>query len=305
MRVFSDLSEFNKSDGDTAVAIGKFDGLHLGHVRLFEEVLKKKEDGLNTLIFTFDRPLSAFFSGCEQTVLTTNAEKEEYLRGLNMDYEYVLPVNEETMAITPEDFIDILATGLNVKYIAAGSDISYGAAGRGDMALLKSMSSKYGYEVCEVEKVKLGDDPVSSTMVRQFVQEGKMELAQAALGRPYSLDGMVKQGRMLGRKLEMPTVNLETEKDKLLPPFGVYFSNIYLGTGVFQGITNIGVKPTVTDEGRVTVETYIYDFDDDVYGEWLKVELLHYLRNEMKFDGVEELKAQMRTDMLRGRIYFS
>ncbi len=305
MRIFSDLNDVNSISGKTAVAIGKFDGLHLGHARLFEEVRKKRKEGFSSLIFTFDKPIADFFSNDYQPLLTTNNEKEEYLRDLGIDYEFVLPVNEETVSIEPDDFVKILAEKLKAGFIAAGSDISFGAGGRGNMDLLKSLSSEYGYEVCEVEKVKLGEEVISSTMIRQFVQEGKMELAQAALGRPYSIDGMVKQGRMLGRKLEMPTVNMETEGNKLLPPFGVYFSYIYLGTGVFRGITNIGVKPTVTDEKRVTVETYIYDFDDDVYGEWLRVELLHFLRSEKKFDGLEDLKAQMRTDMLRGRIYFS
>ncbi|MBO6112028.1 MAG: bifunctional riboflavin kinase/FAD synthetase [Lachnospiraceae bacterium] len=306
MRIFSDFDEFHKEISEsTAVAIGKFDGLHLGHARLFESVLSQKEKGLSTLVFTFDRQISDFFEHTESKQLTTNNEKEEYLRDNGFDYEFVLPVNEKTVAISPEDFVKALVNRLNAKYIAAGSDLSYGAGGKGDFALLRRLSKEYSFEVCEIEKVKLGNDVISSSMIRQYVAEGKMELAQAALGHPYTVDGIVTHGRMLGRKLEMPTVNMDVGKDKLLPPFGVYFSNIYLGTGIFHGITNIGVKPTVTDEGRVCVETYIYDFDDDLYGEWLRVELLHYLRSEMKFDGTDALKAQMRTDMLRGRIYFS
>jgi len=305
MRILSDLKETNSISGRTALAIGKFDGLHKGHARLFDRLREKSREGFSTLVFTFDKPISDFFSGEDQPLLTTNNEKEEYLRDIGMDYEFVLPVNSETVAIEPEAFVDILSNRLHAGFIAAGSDISFGAGGRGNLELLRSLSSKYGYEVCEVEKVRLGEEVISSTMIRRFVQEGKMELAQAALGRPYSIDGMVRQGRKLGRRLEMPTVNLETEKNKLLPPFGVYFSYIYLGTGVFRGITNIGVRPTVTDDGRITVETYIYDFDDDVYGEWLRVELLHFLRGEMRFDSLDSLKSQMRTDMLRGRIYFS
>lgn len=305
MRILSDLNDTNSISGRTALAIGKFDGLHKGHARLFDRLREKSREGYSTLVFTFDRPISDFFSGEDQPLLTTNNEKEEYLRDIGMDYEFVLPVNAESVAIEPEAFVDILSNRLHAGFIAAGNDISFGAGGRGDIELLRSLSSRYGYEVSEVEKVKLGEEVISSTMIRRFVQEGKMELAQAALGRPYSIDGMVRQGRKLGRRLEMPTVNLETEKNKLLPPFGVYFSYIYLGTGVFRGITNIGVRPTVTDDGRITVETYIYDFDDDVYGEWLRVELLHFLRGEMRFDSLDSLKAQMRTDMLRGRIYFS
>ena len=289
----------------TALTIGKFDGLHLGHLKLFEEVLSKKEMGMNTLCFTFDKPINDFLNGTATNLLTTNAEKEEYLRDLGFDYEFVLPVNEETVAIEPEDFIRLLCDRMNMKFIAAGPDLSFGKGGAGNVSLLEDNAGKYSYEVSIVKKVKLGEDIISSSLIRQNVQEGKMEIAEAALGRPYSVDGTVTHGRKLGRQLDMPTVNLEIEKNKLLPPFGVYFSNIYLGTGLFHGIPNIGVKPTVTDEGRITVESYIYDFDDDIYGEWLRVELLHYLRGEKRFGDLSELKDQMRTDMLRGRIYFS
>ncbi len=306
MRIFSDLDQFDKECSEiTAVAVGKFDGLHAGHIKLLEKVLEQKKKGLSPLAFTFDGSIADFFSGEKSPVLSTNPEKEDCLRDMGFDYEFIMPVNEETVATDPEEFIDILVNKLHARYIAAGSDISFGAGGKGDLKLLKELSGKYSYEVCIIDKIKFGDEEISSSLIRNLVGEGKMELAQAALGRPYSLEGMVIEGRKLGRKLEMPTVNLSVDKNKLLPPFGVYFSHIYLGTGVFQGITNIGIKPTVSDEKKVAVESYIYDFDDDVYGEWLKVELLHFLRGEIKFESVDKLKAQMRTDMLRGRIYFS
>lgn len=197
MRILSDLNGTNGISGKTAVAIGKFDGLHLGHARLLEEVRKKSREGFHSLAFTFDKPITDFFSGQSQPLLTTNNEKEEYLRDIGIDYEFVLPVNKETVAIEPEDFIRLLSEKLNAGFIAAGGDISFGAGGRGDMELLRGLSSKYGYEFCEVEKVRFGDEVISSTMIRRFVQEGKMEMAQAALGRPYSIDGMVRQGRRL------------------------------------------------------------------------------------------------------------
>ena len=131
-----------------------------------------------------------------------------------------------------------------------------------------------------------------------------MEYAGQLLGHPYSVDGRVTYGRHLGRTLDMPTVNLEPEPFKLLPPFGVYFSDIIIGTDRYHGITNIGIKPTVTDEGKITVETYIYDFNDDLYGEKLRVELMHFHRSEIKFSDIFELKKQMHDDMLKGREYF-
>ncbi len=306
MRLFSDVDEFDRSVKEgTAVAFGKFDGLHTGHAKLLEKLLSKEQRGLSSLVLTFDGSFSDYFSGKKTGSLMTNIEKEDRLRDMGIDYEFVMPLNGETVSMEPEDFVRMLAQKLHVRYIAAGPDISYGAGGKGDLELLMKLSEKYSYEVEVIEKVKLGDEVISSSLIRNLIAEGKMELAQAVLGRAYSLEGTVTRGRMLGRKLEMPTVNLSVDPDKLLPPFGVYFSHIYLGTGVFLGITNVGVRPTVSEEKKVTVETYIYDFDDDVYGENLRVELLHFLRGEMKFDSIDELKAQMKTDMLRGRIYFS
>ncbi|MCR5651274.1 MAG: bifunctional riboflavin kinase/FAD synthetase [Lachnospiraceae bacterium] len=306
MRIFSDADEFDKSVNDaTAAAFGKFDGLHKGHFKLLENVLKQKKSGLSSLVLTFDGSFADYFSGEKSGVLSTNTEKEDLLRDMGVDHEFVMPINEETVAMEPEDFVELLVKKLHVRYIAAGPDVSFGAKGRGDINLLKKLAEEYSVEVEIIEKVKLGDDVISSSLIKNLIAGGKMELAQAVLGRPYSLEGMVTRGRMLGRKLEMPTVNLSVEPEKMLPPYGVYFSHIFLGTGVFLGITNVGVRPTVSEEKKVSVETYIYDFDDDVYGETLRVELLHFLRGEKKFENIEELKSQMRTDMLRGRIYFS
>lgn len=306
MRIFSDVDEFDSTVMDaTAMAFGKFDGLHAGHTKLLQNVLEQKKTGLSALVLTFDGSFSDYFSGQKSGVLSTNAEKEDLLRDMGFDHEVIMPLNEETVSMEPESFIEMLVKKLHVRYIAAGPDISFGAQGKGDIKLLKSLSEKYGFEAQIIEKVKLGDEVISSSLIRGLIADGKMELAQAVLGRPYSLEGMVTKGRMLGRKLEMPTVNLSVEPEKLLPPFGVYFSHIFLGTGVFLGITNVGVRPTVSDDKKVSVETYIYDFDDDVYGETLRVELLHFLRGEMKFDSIDALKSQMKTDMLRGRIYFS
>ncbi len=306
MRIFSDVDEFDRTVSDiTAMAFGKFDGLHAGHTKLLQNVLEKKKTGLSALVLTFDGSFSDYFSGQKSGVLTTNIEKEDLFRDMGFDHEFIMPLNEKTVSMEPESFIEMLVKKLHVRYIAAGPDISFGAEGKGNIELLFRLSKEYGFEVEIIEKVKLGDEVISSSLIRGLIADGKMELAQAVLGRPYSLEGMVTKGRMLGRKLEMPTVNLSVEPEKLLPPFGVYFSHIYLGTGVFLGITNVGVRPTVSDDNKVSVETYIYDFDDDVYGETLRVELLHFLRGEMKFDSIEDLKSQMKTDMLRGRIYFS
>ena len=309
MRIFSDIKEFKAKSGTqkcgTAIAIGKFDGIHRGHQRLLDVVKSYKEQGLATVVFTFDMPLAAYFTGKDAEVLTTNEERREYLEDMEIDYLIEFPVNEKTVSIEPEFFIkDVLVKSLHAKVIAAGSDCSFGKGGRGDLTLLKEMQESLGYETVEVEKVSFEDEIISSTLVRSKVSKGDMEYAQELLGHPYSVSGRVAHGRKLGSSvLSMPTVNIMPESSKLLPPFGVYFSNVVIGTAVYKGITNIGRKPTVSDNEAVGVETYIYDFDDDLYGEQLRIELLHWHREEMKFESLDALKKQMHADMEDGRRY--
>lgn len=306
MQIFSDVNRFDcmPENFHTAVAVGKFDGLHEGHQKLLSE-LKRVSGGCRTLVFTFDSPISDFFTGRKSLLLTTNSEKDEYLREMGIDYEFVLPVNEDTLGLEPELFLqNMIIKKLRASYVVAGPDLSFGKDGTGDFTLLSQMADKLHYRAVMVDKVMLDGEEISSSRVRGCVSEGNMEYSRMLLGHPYSVDGKVRHGRKIGRTLEMPTINIEPEPEKLLPPFGVYYSDILLGTERFHGITNIGIKPTVTDEGRITVETYIYDFDDDVYGENLRVELLHYHRTEQKFEDLSGLKKQMHDDMISGRKYF-
>ena len=311
MRIFSDVKKFKSESGigksGTALAIGKFDGIHLGHQKLLETVKSYKNKGLATVVFTFDKPMAAFFSGHDVQVLTTNEERREYLAELGIDFLIEFPVNDETISIEPEVFVkDILVHRLNAKVIAAGNDCSFGKGGRGDIELLRSMQEKFGYTTVEVEKISFEDDIISSTLVRSMVSDGNMETAMELLGHPYSVSGRVSHGRKLGSsELAMPTVNIMPRSDKLLPPFGVYFSNVIIGSSVYHGITNIGRKPTVSDNEAIGVETYIYDFNDDLYGEELKVDLLHWRREEIKFPNLDALKKQMHEDMNKGREFFS
>ncbi|MBQ9550324.1 MAG: riboflavin biosynthesis protein RibF [Lachnospiraceae bacterium] len=291
----------------TAVAIGKFDGIHLGHKRLIESLKKRGEElKLKTLIFTFDKPFSSYFSGERAELLTTDYEREEAVREWEIDYLLEYPLRKDTVNVTPEDFVNrILVEGLNARFICGGPDMSFGRGGRGNIGSLREMAAGR-YDVLAVEKVKLKDETVSSTLVRDKLKAGDMESVTALLDRPYSISGKVTYGKRLGKKiLDMPTVNIVPEESKLLPPFGVYFSETYLGSERLMSITNIGIKPTVQDSGRVNAETFLYDFDDDLYGENLRVELLHFHRKEMKFDSMDTLKKTMHNDMLSGREYFA
>ena len=295
MRIISGTTKFMIPEG-TAVAIGKFDGLHLGHRKLLSEILRQKEDGLKAAVFTFDPSPEVFFGMNPSRELSTNQEKRELFREIGIDILVEFPFNKDTAAISPEDFvIDILVKRMNAKFVAAGTDLSFGAMGKGNFTLLSSLARHLGFEACKIDK--------SSTLIRSLVEEGNMEEAAACLGAPYKITGKIVHGKALGRRIGIPTLNQTPPSDKLLPPFGVYYSEVKTDGKVFKGITNIGIKPTVTNENKVTVETSLYDFSGDLYGETAEVSLLTFRRPEMRFSGVAELKKTMEKDIRAGEIY--
>lgn len=286
------------------MAIGKFDGLHLGHRKLLSEILRQKEDGLKAAVFTFDPSPEVFFGMNPARELSTNEEKRDLFREIGIDILVEFPFNKETAAISPEDFvIDILCGRMNAKFVAAGTDLSFGSMGKGNFTMLSSLARHMGFETCKIDKIERNGKVISSTLIRELVEEGNMEEAAACLGAPYKITGKIVHGRALGRRIGIPTLNQMPPTDKLLPPFGVYYSEVKADGRIFKGITNIGIKPTVTNDNQVTVETSLYDFSGDLYGETAEVSLLTFRRPEMRFSGVSELKKTMEKDIRAGEIY--
>lgn len=288
----------------SAVAIGKFDGIHKGHQSLLRHILRQKSRRLLAAVFTFEPSPAVFFSAQALPELTTREEKRKIFQELGVDVLIEFPLTKETADMPAERFVaEILSTQMKAAYIAAGYDLSFGKGGRGDGKLLLELSAKYGYETEIIDKVCYGGREISSTCVREAVKSGDMEQAEKLIGEAYSITGVVAHGKKLGRKLGMPTVNLLPPKEKLLPPYGVYFSEVLVGERVYKGITNIGCKPTVSEKKQTGVETYLYDFAQDIYGKEITVRLFSFQRPERKFASVEELKAQMAADIARGRYY--
>ncbi|WP_022764668.1 bifunctional riboflavin kinase/FAD synthetase [Butyrivibrio sp. XPD2006] len=301
MEIITGTTKFH-IDGKSAVAIGKFDGVHLGHKKLLKYILEQKKDGLKSVVFTFDPSPEEFFTGHTVRQLFTKDEKRREFKKLGIDILIEFPLTEQTAATEPEDFVRRILVGqINADYIAAGTDVTFGAGGRGDQYLLKSLAGELFYELALIDKVRMDGAEVSSTRVRNEVADGNMVMAERLLGSYYSVSGIVEHGRHIGHTIGIPTVNILPPEDKLLPPFGVYSSKVHLGGKVYDGMTNIGRKPTISEKEKVGVETYIYDYDGDAYGEFIEVELLRFVRPEMKFDNLDMLKAQINSDLINSR----
>lgn len=295
MKYFYGTTDFY-SEVPTAVTLGKFDGLHLGHQKLINRILAKKEQGLSSTVFVIAPP------GVPR--LLTSQEKRKMLENAGIDCMIECPFIPEILGMGPGQFVEeVLLKKLKSAYLAVGTDFKFGYQRSGDTRFLSDRQEKYGMQVDVIEKERLDGRIISSTYVREAMQEGKMELVKDLLGYHYSVAGTVRHGRQLGRTIGMPTVNLIPEKDKLLPPNGVYFARVFCGGTYYRGITNIGCKPTV-DGSFVGVETYLYDFAGELYDREIVVELLSFRRPERRFDSLESLKEQMRRDVLSGKEYF-
>lgn len=303
MKIIQNTTEFHIAEA-AAVAIGKFDGFHRGHRRLLDQLKRQREKGLAAVVFTFVPSPAAFFSGEPVRELTTSAEKRRIFAEAGVDYLIEYPFYRETADMDPEIYIrEVLVERINARCIVAGDDVSYGRRGAGDYKLLQEKAGVYGYEVILIDKVLHEGREISSTYVREAVKRGDMELAASLLGVPYHISGEIIHGQRFGRTIGMPTVNLQPPREKLLPPNGVYYSYVRLAGKEYPSITNIGTKPTVDNRAAMGVETYIYDFDREVYGEELEVFLLRHTRPEMRFESVEALRAQLAVDIARGKDY--
>lgn len=296
MRIIEGTTEFQVQE-ETAISIGKFDGLHQGHQLLVERIVKKKQEGLKALIFTFD------FG--DRPVLLLPEERRKMLRKWGVDYLLECPFVESISHMEAEEFVrKILVERLHVRYLAVGTDFRFGCQRRGDYRLLQRLSAECGYEVEVVEKACWQGEEISSSRIRRELEQGRMELVNQLLGYAYSVTGEVLHGRKIGRTLGMPTTNIVPSERKLLPPNGVYATRTVIAGELFEGITNIGYKPTVGAEPRKGVETYLFDLDRNLYGEILTVRFYGYERPERKFDSLEELKKRIGQDVEWGRTYF-
>ncbi len=283
-------------DKPSAVTIGKFDGIHLGHKKLITNTVTYRESGLSPVLFTFDiSPLNFF--GTNSKLIYTNSEKEMILSEFPLDYIIEYPFSKETSCMEAKDFFkDIIIGRLNAKALVVGEDFRFGHNRRGNAELLSELSKQYGIQLNIIKKERTDQYEIGSTLIREHIMSGSLEAAAEMLGSLFFISGKVIRGRQLGRTLDMPTINMAAEECKLLPPNGVYTSFVIYAGIQYAGVTNIGKKPTVSGEDIIGIETYIMDFDKDIYDEDVVVKLLHFQRPEMKFSDISQLKEQMHKD---------
>lgn len=304
MKYVKDITDFCITE-PTVISLGKFDGIHRGHDLLMEQLFAKKEQGLATVIFTFDIPPRKNVEHVEAQVLTTNQEKLHIFEKMGIDYLIECPFTKEVMCMEPEDFIRMLVEKFNVKCIVSGDDFHFGHNRRGDYRMLQQCADNYGYEALVVKKVQEDGRDISSTFVRERIAAGDIEKANHLLGYRYFVEDVVSHGKKLGRTLGIPTINLIPPKEKLLPPFGVYITEVFIEGEYYCGVTNVGRKPTIEGDNPIGVETHLLDFANDVYGKKATIEFISRIRDERKFANVEELKTQMMSDIAYARSAFS
>ncbi|MBQ1843665.1 MAG: bifunctional riboflavin kinase/FAD synthetase [Lachnospiraceae bacterium] len=287
----------------TAVTVGKFDGIHLGHEALVS--LITSQTGLKSVMVTFGKSPKKVLFYPDMKYIITEEERNIILEKNGVDVLLVLDFDEALMHQSPEDFIQMLSDRINMRYLAVGSDFTFGYKGAGNAALLKELSGSIGFDLNVIEKIQNDGRDISSTRIRELISEGNVSEAGKLLGHPYIIAGPVVHGRHLGTRMGIPTINLRPAANKLLPPFGVYITTVEIEGRVYHGITNVGNNPTVSDDNPITIETNILDATGNLYEERATVIFHEYLRPEQKFDSLDDLTTEVRRNISQARDYFN
>ena len=290
---------------ERVIALGFFDGVHLGHGALLRRAAEEaKKRGCESAVFTFDRPPKEVITGIPCPLINSPEDRAELVKRLyGIDEMIMVPFDDE-MRTTPWDrfMTDILVGRYGAVHLVAGHDHHFGHRNQGSPELLKEKCAELGLGCDIIPAVTLNGVTVSSTHIRKLLEEGDVETARAFLGHPHVLTQTVGHGRQLGRTIGIPTANLVAPPHVLLPKRGVYAAKITLPDGrAFGGVTNVGVRPTVNNGQDVTVEPWILDFDGDLYGQAIRVEFFRRLRDERKFESLDALRSQIETDAVKTR----
>ena len=281
----------------TAVALGNFDGIHLGHRQVIAPVLNT-DGNLRATVVTFSPHPKEFFTGEPRLLLTPQKEKVLHLEAIGVEQLVLLPFDRELASLTPQQFVEeILVKQMQARQVSVGADFCFGCKRTGTAVDLQAIAATFGIGVTVVPLLRLHGTRISSSAIREALLSGNLQLANQMLGRPYRLMGRVVKGQQIGRTIEFPTANLHLLDDKLVPQRGVYGVRVS-GIGSERpllGVMNIGNRPTVNGLSQ-TIEVHLLDWSGDLYGETLSVELEQFIRPEQKFASLEDLKTQIYSD---------
>lgn len=306
MHLIRSLKKFmHKNDGCVAT-IGNFDGVHLGHQKMMRALSEKgRELKLPVVVVTFEpHPKDFFVPQFAPSRICRLRDKLVFLRDCGIDYAYLIRFNSVVAHMKADEFInDILVDGLGVKYLVVGDDFRFGAAREGDFDLLVSQGKEKGFAVSRMPTYPLDGSRVSSSRIRASLMENDIGYAAKLLGREYSISGRVRHGKKIGRELNFPTANIGLPQMPF-PLNGVYFVRVYgLDNKVLPAVANVGCRPTV-DGGLTVLEVHVLEFDEEIYGRYIRVGFLHFLREEKKFDSIDELREQIEQDVAQSKTFF-
>lgn len=302
MKIFRLLETIKNIEG-TVIALGNFDGVHLGHQELIRRTVKSaKIAGLKSAVFTFNNhPKNVMSERQAIKNILRPEEKIRIIRELGIDYLFVIDFDHRIRHLDAESFImELLVGTFNMKEAYCGFNYRFGFQAKGNPEFLTKIGYREGYGIHVLEPVKIDGVIVSSTLIRNCIASGEVEQCLHYMGRNYYIGGQVVSGRKIGRTLGFPTTNIHIDETMVIPPNGVYATTCEVGHKKYESVTNVGIKPTVGSNQK-NVETHLFDFNQDVYGREIKVEFLMKLRDEMRFPDIETLAVQIQQDVVTAK----
>ncbi|MSP52670.1 MAG: bifunctional riboflavin kinase/FAD synthetase [Gammaproteobacteria bacterium] len=309
MKLIRGLKNFSKLTKPCVLTIGNFDGVHLAHQKILQQVVQaaKKIDAISVVMIFEPTPQEFFLGKKAPARLTSLREKLSLFRVQEVDIVWLLPFNKQLAELSGEEFIqDVLLDKLNLKQLIMGDDFQFGKNRSGDFALLQKFAAQHDFELTRTAEIVQGAQRVSSTRVRECLVNGDLTTVEQLLARPYSITGRVLHGAKRGRQLGFPTANLGLKR-KVVPLSGVYAVKVlppHSNRRPYMGVANIGTRPTVNGT-RTLLEVHLFDFNQEIYGQLIEVEFCHKLRDEQRFASLDELKAHIAQDVIDAKQFFN
>lgn len=280
----------------TAVALGNFDGLHVAHMAIIKKCHSyAREHDLKCGVLLFNEHTRRITDNQRVPLITSETEKLALLSNEDMDFVYMLDFDRDFMQLTPEQFVKRLIDMLHCAAVCVGYDYRFGYKASGDARMLKALCKKHGIEAIITDEIDIDGEAVKSTVIRNYIREGSVRHAAAMLGRPFAIDGKVVKGLQNGRRMGFPTANVSYSQNMLIPRNGVYAGYTYVKGKRYKSVINVGKNPTF-DADKITIESHILDFKDDIYNEQIRVEFIDRLRGDKKFESVDALVSQIKRD---------